>query len=138
MMKVEEEEDEEGARRGQDRNVVSTSSARSPFRSFLPFPSGFRLGEGERQQRCEGHLPLPPSRTLTKGGHGRTRFMPDREDCCRAKGNRDEKDAAKAYPAVSRTTKTSYKCILRDEKLFRFTRHRIPIPLQLAVKVIPV
>lgn len=42
-----------------------------PFRSFLPFPVRIS-GQGEGERRCEGHLPLPPSRTLTKGGHGRT------------------------------------------------------------------
>lgn len=54
------------------------SGALLPFAPFS-LPQDIRVGEGERRQRCEGHLPLPPSRTLTKGGHGRARFMGDRE-----------------------------------------------------------
>lgn len=92
-------------------NVASTSTSQIPFCSFLPFPARISgLGEGERRQRCEGHLPLPPSRTLRKGGHGRTWFMPDREHCYEEEGDWDKKDARRRVLRVFHTPSEAATC----------------------------
>lgn len=74
----------EGWRYREEGSIGTWLPRARPVLPFAPFSlsPGRDFGLGwERRQRCEGHLPLPPSRTLTKGGHGRTRSMTDREDC---------------------------------------------------------